>query len=52
MMSVEDSSGGADPDDPVSYFLQDMTFHGRSERTRTAYERVLRSFGALFPGGG
>ncbi len=42
-MSVEKESG-ADPDDPVSYFLQDMTFHGRSERTRAAYERVLRSF--------
>ncbi|MES3517097.1 MAG: tyrosine-type recombinase/integrase [Natronomonas sp.] len=33
--------------DHVSYFLQDMTFHGRSERTRDAYERVLRSFEAF-----
>jgi site-specific recombinase XerD len=31
-------------DDPISYFLEDMTFHGRSERTRNAYERVLRRF--------
>lgn len=30
--------------DPVAYFLQDMTFHGRTERTRDAYERVLRDF--------
>ena len=46
-MSVDDGSGRADPEDPVSYFLQDMTFHGRSERTQTAYERVLRSFEAF-----
>ena len=46
-MSVDDSSGAADPEDPISYFLQDMTFHGRSERTQTAYERVLRSFEAF-----
>jgi site-specific recombinase XerD len=31
-------------DDPISYFLQDMTFHGRTVRTRNAYERVLREF--------
>jgi len=31
-------------DDPVGYFLQDMTYHGKTERTRTAYERVLREF--------
>jgi len=30
--------------DPVGYFLEDMGFHGKSERTRGAYERVLRSF--------
>jgi site-specific recombinase XerD len=30
--------------DPVGYFLEDMTYHGKSERTRTAYERVLRDF--------
>ena len=30
--------------DPVAYFLQDLEYHGRSERTRTAYERVLRRF--------
>lgn len=31
-------------DDPITYFLEDMTHHGRSERTRNAYERVLRDF--------
>jgi integrase len=36
-----------DVDDPVGYFLQDMTFHGKTDRTRTAYERVLRDFEAF-----
>lgn len=31
-------------EDPIAYFLEDMTYHGKSERTRTAYERVLRRF--------
>jgi site-specific recombinase XerD len=31
-------------EDPVGYFLDDMAYHGRSERTRDAYERVLREF--------
>lgn len=33
-----------EPDDPVAYFLEDMTYHGKSDRTRGAYERVLREF--------
>ncbi|WP_254538065.1 tyrosine-type recombinase/integrase [Halomarina litorea] len=41
-MSTE--SPPADAEDPVAYFLQDMTYHGRAERTRDAYERVLRDF--------
>ncbi|EMA37980.1 tyrosine-type recombinase/integrase [Halococcus hamelinensis] len=32
------------PDDPVAYFLQNLEYQGRSERTRAAYERVLRRF--------
>ena len=32
------------PDDPVAYFLQHLEYQGRSERTRAAYERVLRRF--------
>lgn len=31
-------------EDPVGYFLQDVTYHGKSERTRGFYERVLRDF--------
>ena len=33
--------------DPVSVFVQDMELHGKSERTRTEYERVLRRFQAF-----
>ncbi|MFW6458105.1 MAG: tyrosine-type recombinase/integrase [Halodesulfurarchaeum sp.] len=29
---------------PIDYFLEDMAYHGRSKRTRAAYERVLRDF--------
>jgi len=29
-------------EDPVAYFLQDITYHGKTQRTRDAYERVLR----------
>ncbi|WP_254530308.1 tyrosine-type recombinase/integrase [Natrinema gelatinilyticum] len=39
--------GGAPPeevDDPISYFLDDQRYHGKSERTIEAYERVLRQF--------
>ena len=35
-----------DPDDPIGYFLEDLTYHGKTERTRTSYERVLRRFEA------
>jgi integrase len=34
-------------DRPIDYFLQDMEYYGRSERTRTAYRRVLESFDAF-----
>jgi integrase len=34
----------SDGEDPVGYFLQDMTYHGKTDRTRAAYERVLRDF--------
>ena len=36
-----------DPEDPIEYFLQDMTYHGKSDRTRAAYERILRRFEAF-----
>ena len=35
---------GDDPDDPIGYFLQDLVFHGKTERTRESYQRVLRRF--------
>ncbi|WP_435130114.1 tyrosine-type recombinase/integrase [Halobaculum sp. D14] len=38
------SADAVDPDDPVGYFLQDMEFHGKSDRTRREYDRVLRRF--------
>jgi len=34
-------------EDPVEYFLEDQEFHGKSERTLHAYERVLRDFEAF-----
>ncbi len=40
-MSVSGSGG---TDDPVRYFLQDIEYQGKTERTRSAYERVLRDF--------
>lgn len=30
--------------DPIAYFIDDLTYHGKSERTLSAYERVLRRF--------
>jgi site-specific recombinase XerD len=34
-------------DDPVAYFLEDMTYHGKADRTREAYGRVLGEFDAF-----
>ena len=45
-MSSRPDRGTASPDDPVAYFLEDVTFQGKSQRTRDAYERVLREFEA------
>jgi hypothetical protein len=25
-----------DPDDPVAYFIEDLTYHGKTDRTREA----------------
>lgn len=38
------NSVDADPEDPIGYFLEDLTYHGKTDRTREAYERVLRRF--------
>jgi integrase len=43
-MASSRTADDADPDDPVGYFLEDLRFHGKSERTREYYERVLREF--------
>jgi integrase len=32
------------PDDPIEYFLEDLTYQGKTDRTREAYGRVLRQF--------
>ena len=42
-MSVETAERDA-VSDPIEYFLQDMEYHGKSNRTLDAYERVLRQF--------
>jgi integrase len=38
------SARSSDPDDPVAFFLRDMELHGKSERTRSEYGRVLSRF--------
>jgi len=37
----------SDVTDPIEYFLDDQRYHGKSERTLEAYERVLRRFEAF-----
>ncbi|EMA36652.1 tyrosine-type recombinase/integrase [Halobiforma nitratireducens] len=37
----------ADVDDPIAYFLEDQRYHGKSERTLEAYDRVLHRFDAF-----
>jgi len=44
-MSSEPERSTTIEDDPIAYFLEDVRFQGKSERTRDAYERVLREFG-------
>jgi integrase/recombinase XerC len=34
-------------EDPIAYFLDDQRYHGKSERTLEAYQRVLRQFEAF-----
>lgn len=38
-------------EDPVGYFLDDITYHGKTERTREYYERVLRDFESFLDSG-
>jgi integrase/recombinase XerC len=37
-------------DDTIAYFIEDLEYHGRSERTQEAYERVLRRFEEFLDG--
>jgi integrase len=43
-MASSRTAGEVDSEDPIGYFLEDLRFHGKSERTREYYERVLREF--------
>jgi site-specific recombinase XerD len=43
-MSSDGEPTARGAEDPVSYFLEDITFQGKSQRTRDAYERVLQEF--------
>jgi len=38
-------------EDPIAYFLDDVTYHGKTDRTRSYYERVLRDFEAYLEDG-
>jgi len=42
--SLDPDADPGEVEDPVEYFLRDLTYHGRSDRTRTAYRRVLERF--------
>jgi len=46
-VSESTASGAADQDDPIGAFLEEQRYHGKSERTLDAYERVLRRFEAF-----
>ncbi|WP_276271777.1 tyrosine-type recombinase/integrase [Haloarcula litorea] len=50
-MSSETAATDAN-EDPIEYFLDDITYHGKSDRTRAFYERVLRDFEAFLAEGG
>jgi len=50
-MSTSERESGDDLDDPVERFLTDIVYHGKSERTRDAYERALRRFEAFVDDG-
>ncbi|MDS0477407.1 tyrosine-type recombinase/integrase [Natrinema sp. 1APR25-10V2] len=47
MATEPEAAAPADVDDPIAYFLDDQRYHGKSERTLEAYERVLRRFEAF-----
>jgi integrase len=44
---VSTDRAAASSNDAIDRFLEELTFHGKTERTRAAYERVLRRFEAF-----
>ena len=48
---MSSASTPAEVDDPIGYFIEDLTYHGKTERTRESYERVLRRFEAFLDPG-
>ena len=46
-MSEARSGEVAAVEDPVGYFLEDLTYHGKTERTRDAHEPALRPAGRV-----
>jgi integrase len=44
MSSLDPDAEPREIEEPVEYFLQDLAYHGRSDRTRAAYRRVLEQF--------
>jgi len=51
-MSNDSDAAATAGDDPIAYFLEDITFQGKSQRTHDAYERVLREFEGYLNGRG
>jgi integrase len=49
---MSEAADGDATESPVAYFLEDITYQGKSRRTRDAYERVLREFETYLEGRG
>ncbi|MHB9286200.1 tyrosine-type recombinase/integrase [Halobacteriales archaeon Cl-PHB] len=49
-MSSQNASPPEDVEDHVGYFLEDIEYQGKTERTQDAYQRVLREFEAYLEG--
>jgi len=47
-----DARGESADGDPVAYFLEDIRYQGKSQRTRDAYDRVLTEFETYLDGRG
>jgi integrase len=45
--SLDPERSPEEVEDPVEYFLQDLGYYGRSDRTITAYRRILDRFGSF-----